>query len=269
MTVGFSSGCTATVLHLNFVCCSDVHELDQIKATLLGLLLFLDAKDLLAEWARAGGPTGAAAVAAFSSQGQHGNSAGEYHRNSCFNLMRILAVSKVESWCFVYCLSCLYMSSGSCLVLLLMSTTIPPDVVCAGMNGTTGHAGSLTLADPHPALQLLLRVEVAATLTVLAEATDGWDAVETDLRAAAGKPAEELESVLVATQVRRLVSGKQCTLFWHLLGSGHEAVISCFYMLMFTVLSHLNLACRQPFRIVSIVCCVGSSECCGEPVGSP
>ena len=36
---------------------------------------------------------------------------------------------------------------------------------------------------------------------VLTAATDGWDAVASDLRAAAGKPAEELESVMVATQV--------------------------------------------------------------------
>jgi hypothetical protein len=47
----------------------------------------------------------------------------------------------------------------------------------------------------------LLAVDVAATIQVLAQATEGWDAVETDLRAAAGKPAEELESVMVATQV--------------------------------------------------------------------
>lgn len=58
------------------------------------------------------------------------------------------------------------------------------------------------LCDPHPALQLLLAVDVPATITVLAEATAGWDAVETDLRAAAGKPTTELESVLVATQAR-------------------------------------------------------------------
>jgi hypothetical protein len=58
------------------------------------------------------------------------------------------------------------------------------------------------LCDPHPALQLLLAVDVPATITVLAEATSGWDAVETDLRAAAGKPTTELDSVLVATQVR-------------------------------------------------------------------
>ncbi|WIA29507.1 hypothetical protein OEZ86_012008 [Tetradesmus obliquus] len=57
------------------------------------------------------------------------------------------------------------------------------------------------LSDPHPALQLLLSVDVPAVVAVLAEATAGWDAVETDLRAAAGKPASELESVLVATQV--------------------------------------------------------------------
>lgn len=36
---------------------------------------------------------------------------------------------------------------------------------------------------------------------VLGEAVDGWDAVETELRAAAGKPTQELQSVLVATQV--------------------------------------------------------------------
>ncbi len=38
-------------------------------------------------------------------------------------------------------------------------------------------------------------------VSVLGEAVDGWDAVETELRAAAGKPIQELNSVLVATQV--------------------------------------------------------------------
>ncbi len=49
---------------------------------------------------------------------------------------------------------------------------------------------------------MLLRVDAAAAVAVLGEAVSGWDAVETDLRAAAGKPAEELDSVLVASQVR-------------------------------------------------------------------
>eukprot|EP00775_Hariotina_reticulata_P011040 gene11040-11195_t len=38
-------------------------------------------------------------------------------------------------------------------------------------------------------------------MALLSEVTAGWDAVETDLRAAAGKSTQELESVLVATQV--------------------------------------------------------------------
>eukprot|EP00879_Flechtneria_rotunda_P025668 GHRR01027302.1.p1 GENE.GHRR01027302.1~~GHRR01027302.1.p1 ORF type:complete len:146 (+),score=63.48 GHRR01027302.1:865-1302(+) len=63
-------------------------------------------------------------------------------------------------------------------------------------------SGVMAITDPHPALQLLLSVDVSAVMAVLSEATFGWDAVETDLRAAAGKPAEQLESVLVATQVR-------------------------------------------------------------------
>jgi hypothetical protein len=70
-------------------------------------------------------------------------------------------------------------------------------------NSSSGSSGVFCqgLSDPHPALQLLLSVDVPAVVAVLAEATAGWDAVETDLRAAAGKPASELESVLVATQV--------------------------------------------------------------------
>jgi hypothetical protein len=44
--------------------------------------------------------------------------------------------------------------------------------------------------------------------------TQGWDAVETDLRTAAGKPAEELERVLVATQVRRGGGGASRALPW-------------------------------------------------------
>ena len=50
-------------------------------------------------------------------------------------------------------------------------------------------------------LQLLLSIDVAAAVCVLGGAVAGWDAVETDLREAAGRPAAELDSVLVATQV--------------------------------------------------------------------
>jgi hypothetical protein len=77
----------------------------------------------------------------------------------------------------------------------------------AGANSSSSSTGVFCrgLSDPHPALQLLLSVDVPAVVAVLAEATAGWDAVETDLRAAAGKPASELESVLVATQVRQAV----------------------------------------------------------------
>ncbi|GIL71113.1 hypothetical protein Vretifemale_1731, partial [Volvox reticuliferus] len=57
------------------------------------------------------------------------------------------------------------------------------------------------LAGPHPALQVLLSVDVAAAVSVLGSAVAGWDAVETELREAAGRPAVELDSVLVATQV--------------------------------------------------------------------
>ncbi|GAX83579.1 hypothetical protein CEUSTIGMA_g11004.t1 [Chlamydomonas eustigma] len=54
---------------------------------------------------------------------------------------------------------------------------------------------------PHPALQILLRHDPTAAVFVLGEAVSEWDAVETDLRSAAGKPAEELDSVRVASQV--------------------------------------------------------------------
>ncbi|GLI64518.1 hypothetical protein VaNZ11_007787 [Volvox africanus] len=57
------------------------------------------------------------------------------------------------------------------------------------------------LAGPHPALQVLLSIDVAAAVSVLGSAVAGWDAVETDLREAAGRAAAELDSVLVATQV--------------------------------------------------------------------
>jgi len=52
-----------------------------------------------------------------------------------------------------------------------------------------------------PSQKVLLRADAAATVAVLGEALSEWDAVETDLRAAAGRPAEELDSVLVASQV--------------------------------------------------------------------
>ena len=54
---------------------------------------------------------------------------------------------------------------------------------------------------PLPSPQILLRADAAATVAVLGEALSGWDAVETDLRAAAGRPTQELDSVLVASQV--------------------------------------------------------------------
>ena len=57
------------------------------------------------------------------------------------------------------------------------------------------------LASAHQCPKVLLRVDAAAAVQVLGEAVSGWDAVETDLRAAAGKPAQELDSVLVASQV--------------------------------------------------------------------
>ena len=50
-------------------------------------------------------------------------------------------------------------------------------------------------------MQVLLGVDIAASMAVLAEATEGWDAVETELREAAGKPVAELDCVMVATQV--------------------------------------------------------------------
>ena len=63
--------------------------------------------------------------------------------------------------------------------------------------------------------QVLLREDAAATVSVIGEALSGWDAVETDLRAAAGRPAEELDSVLVASQVSddvgfRFLGGAKC-----------------------------------------------------------
>lgn len=54
---------------------------------------------------------------------------------------------------------------------------------------------------------LLCHCLCVIAVSVLGEAVDGWDAVETELRAAAGKPhLEEMESVLVATQVRSVLT---------------------------------------------------------------
>lgn len=118
----------------------DAAALDAVKSTLLGCLLFLDSKDLLADWRRAA--LGSAPARAAQLLGGGGGAAG------------------------------------------------------------SGEAYAAALRDPHPALRLLLSVDAPAAVALLSEVTGGWDAVETDLRAAAGKPAEELERVLVATQVR-------------------------------------------------------------------
>ena len=77
---------------------------------------------------------------------------------------------------------------------------------CTKCRGHTSYHGSLTRHDPPipsptPSQKVLLRADAAATVAVLGEALSEWDAVETDLRAAAGRPAEELDSVLVASQV--------------------------------------------------------------------
>jgi hypothetical protein len=50
-------------------------------------------------------------------------------------------------------------------------------------------------------LAVLSALPLCFPVSVLGEAVHGWDAVETELRAAAGHPALELERVRVATQV--------------------------------------------------------------------
>jgi hypothetical protein len=96
-------------------------------------------------------------------------------------------------------------ATAAALATPTTNSTISSTDADAGANNSSSSSTGVFcrgLSDPHPALQLLLSVDVPAVVAVLAEATAGWDAVETDLRAAAGKPASELESVLVATQVR-------------------------------------------------------------------
>jgi hypothetical protein len=153
--------------HSGVACCHVCSsELDVIKATLLGSLLFLDKADLLREWRIAGGPAAAAALAAiegpapssFAAQQQMGNAEGTAHLGGAGDMP---TSSACPEWCV-----------------------------------------QRVMSDPHPALQLLLAVDVSAVIAVLSEVTAGWDAVETDLRVAAGKSTHELESVLVATQVR-------------------------------------------------------------------
>jgi hypothetical protein len=94
-------------------------------------------------------------------------------------------------------------AAATAAALAAPNTTTGADATAANNSSSSSSTGVFCrgLSDPHPALQLLLSVDVPAVVAVLAEATAGWDAVETDLRAAAGKPASALESVLVATQV--------------------------------------------------------------------
>lgn len=103
----------------------------------------------------------------------------------------------------------------TCLLSTVLFCCTPQPLHAAAPGGPVLSA----LCDPHPALQLLLAVDVPATITVLAEATAGWDAVETDLRTAAGKPTTELESVLVATQVSGLTPHRG----WLIGSSGQHA----------------------------------------------
>lgn len=62
------------------------------------------------------------------------------------------------------------------------------------------------LHQKHPALLVLLSVDVAAAAELLRGAVLAWDALETDLLAAAGKAVpQQLDCVRVATQVRAWV----------------------------------------------------------------
>jgi hypothetical protein len=78
-------------------------------------------------------------------------------------------------------------------------------------------AGDACQADDHvySNVELLCALEgpccipccCTPAVSVLGEAVNGWDAVETELRAAAGHPALELDRVRVATQVRGCAGG--------------------------------------------------------------
>lgn len=163
---------------------------DVIQATLLGSLLFLDRADLLREWQQSGGAAAAMAAVAAAGPDQTAGEEGIWGDLRSTQAHRSTTVASCNV-CSTPCTPCAPLTPctplpGGC----------PPVAVCP--------AGPMlpALCDPHPGLQLLLAVDVPATITVLAEATAGWDAVDTDLRAAAGKPTAEQESVLVATQVR-------------------------------------------------------------------
>ena len=64
------------------------------------------------------------------------------------------------------------------------------------------------LAGPHPVLRQLLHTDAAVTLGILDESLAGWDALDADLRAAAGLPTVEDGAGRSATQVcRACISG--------------------------------------------------------------
>ena len=59
------------------------------------------------------------------------------------------------------------------------------------------HAG----AGPHPVLRRLVRLDAVAVLGILRESLTGWDALDTDLYEAAGRPPPTVANCS-ATQVR-------------------------------------------------------------------
>lgn len=85
--------------------------------------------------------------------------------------------------------------AGACLCGERITTTAPSERHERGAGG----------AGPHPALRRAVAVDGGAILAILAEALEGWDALASDLAAAAALPAAPAAAAhCSATQARPL-----------------------------------------------------------------
>lgn len=147
---------------------------DEMRAQALGLLLFLTTEDLAREWGEAADRVRARVV--------------DPHP-ALQLLLKTDAAATVQ----------VGRRLRVCLVTRLLLKQLR-SMLCSDSVALVVHG--LRRRHVHPRDAATHQSHLVCCLQVLDEALDGWDAVETDLRAAAGQPApEELESVLVATQL--------------------------------------------------------------------